>query len=67
MCLLCVNDTLSCETIKTAVSADQKFRHAILRDVLLNGCAKGGQQIVRGLPVADEEATFSTHDENHPF
>ena len=63
MLLLCLNHTLRCQSVKAAILADQKLRYTVINDMLLNGCTESGQQIISGLTMADEEATFSTHNE----
>ena len=67
MLLLCLNYTLRCKTVKTSVFAYEKLRYAAFNDMLLNGCTESWQQIIRGLAMADEEATFSTHNEKSPL
>ena len=67
MLFLCLNHTLRCQSVKAAILADQKLRYTVINDMLLNGCTESGQQIIRSLAVADEEATFSTHNEKSPL
>ena len=65
--LLCLNYTLRRQPVKTAVFAYHELRDAVFNDMLLNGCTESGQQIIRGFAMADEEATFSTHNEKSPL
>ena len=67
MLLLCRNHTLCCQPVKTAVFAYEKLRYAVFNDMLLNGCTESWQQIIRSIAMADEEATFSTHNEKSPL
>ena len=67
MLLFRLNYTLRCQPVKAAIVAYQELRYAVFNDMLLNGCPENGQQIIRCLAMADEEATFSAHNENHPF
>ena len=67
MLLLCRNHTLRCQPVKAAILADQKLRYTVINDMLLNGCTESGQQIIRSLAMADEEATFSAHNEKSPL
>ena len=67
MLLLCLNHTLRCKAIKAAVFAYQELRYTVINDMLLNGCTESGQKIIRCLAMADEEATFSTHNEKSPL
>ena len=67
MLLLCLNHTLRCKAIKTAIFADQELRYTVINDMLLNGYTKSRQQIISGITMADEEATFSTHNEKSPL
>ena len=67
MLLLCLNHTLRCKAIEAAVFADKELRYTVINDMLLNGCTESWQQIIRSLTMADEEATFSTHNEKSPL
>ena len=67
MLLLCLNHTLCCKAIKAAIFADQELRYTVINDMLLNGCTESWQQIIRSLTMADEEATFSAHNEKSPL